>query len=336
MLPFRASDNCHFAVATVGDPYVCYTSSARLERVQKIDFQWRDKIISTEGDNSADAASKRLQFLRDIATSVQTMNNETKEDLRSQFPTMVNLTEGFGFSVLTTMAMIMQKIMELFATVAAGTTAAPAESPMIDEPEMVKKEEKELTVEALDGYLDIIKIFRGMLPQDFMKTIDSLNITEKGELVSFMSDWYYGRIKKPENKAEIVELIRNKLPSVYEKIDALNTTFYGKFLKLKPETQDLLRSWRDKAISLEGETPAESLAKRLQFIKDVALSMQTMNNETKEDIRSQFPTAVNLTEGIGFTILTTMAMIVQKIMDTFAAGVATTLAPQDCAVPVNL
>ncbi|KHJ81765.1 hypothetical protein OESDEN_18547 [Oesophagostomum dentatum] len=58
------------------------------------------------------------------------MNNETKEDLRSQFPTMVNLTEGFGFSVFTTMAMIMQKIMELFATVAAGTTAAPAECPI--------------------------------------------------------------------------------------------------------------------------------------------------------------------------------------------------------------
>ncbi|VDO60960.1 unnamed protein product [Heligmosomoides polygyrus] len=166
-----------------------------------------------------------------------------------------------------------------------------------------------------------------------MTTIDNLNLTEKGELVAFMSDWYKGRIQKPENKAEVVELIKEKLPTVYEKIDALNTTFYTKFLQLKPETQELLRSWRDKAVSLEGDTPAESAAKRLQFLRDVALSVQTMNNETKEDIRSQFPTAVNLTEGFGFTVLTTLAMIVQKIMESFSAIGGGTVPPQECPIP---
>lgn len=29
-----------------------------------------------------------------------------------------------------------------------------------------------------------------------------------------MSDWYKGRIQKPENKAEVVELIKEKLPTV--------------------------------------------------------------------------------------------------------------------------
>ncbi|VDL86916.1 unnamed protein product [Nippostrongylus brasiliensis] len=162
----------------------------------------------------------------------------------------------------------------------------------------------------------MLKMFRGMLPNDLMTTLDNLNMTEKGELVSFLSDWYHGRIKKPENKAEIVELIQEKLPTVYDKIDALNTTFYSKFLKLKPETQELLRS---------------SATKRLQFLRDVALTVQTMNNETREDIRSQFPTAVNLTEGFGFTVLTTIAMIVQKVMESFnSIGAAT--APQDCPV----
>ncbi|KAK5981943.1 hypothetical protein GCK32_017461, partial [Trichostrongylus colubriformis] len=107
---------------------------------------------------------------------------------------------------------------------------------------MTKKEEKTLTMESFDGYLDMIKMFRGMLPQDLMKTIDNLNLTEKGELVSFLTDWYNGRIKKPENKAEIVELLQEKLPTVYDKISFLNTTFYMKFQKLKPETQELLRS----------------------------------------------------------------------------------------------
>ncbi|ETN71922.1 hypothetical protein NECAME_14052 [Necator americanus] len=222
----------------------------------------------------------------------------------------------------------------IFLSICFACLSAPVmEEPK--EPEATKNEEQALTVESLDGYLDMIKMFRGMLPQDLMKTIDSLNITEKGELVGFLSDWYNGRIKKPENKAEIVELIKDYLPTVYEKIDALNTTFYEKFLKLKPETQELLRSWRDKAISLEGETPAESAAKRLQFLRDVALSVQTMNNETKEDIRSQFPTAVNLTEGFGFTVLTTMAMIVQKIMESFSAIGTTVATPQDCPVPLD-
>ncbi|PIO65120.1 hypothetical protein TELCIR_13225 [Teladorsagia circumcincta] len=107
---------------------------------------------------------------------------------------------------------------------------------------MEKKEEKTLTMESFDSYLDMIKMFRGMLPQDLMTTIDNLNLTEKGELLSFMSDWYNGRIKKPENKAEIVELLQEKLPTVYDKISYLNTTFYTKFQKLKPETQELLRS----------------------------------------------------------------------------------------------
>ncbi|PIO68786.1 hypothetical protein TELCIR_09413 [Teladorsagia circumcincta] len=201
---------------------------------------------------------------------------------------------------------------------------------------MEKKEEKTLTMESFDSYLDMIKMFRGMLPQDLMTTIDNLNLTEKGELLSFMSDWYNGRIKKPENKAEIVELLQEKLPTVYDKISHLNTTFYTKFQKLKPETQELLRSWRDKAVSLEGETPAESAAKRLQMLRDVALSVQTMNNETKEDIRSQFPTAVNLTEGFGFTVLTTLAMIAQKIMESFSSVVGgATAAPQDCPIPVS-
>ncbi|KAK6051157.1 hypothetical protein COOONC_11338 [Cooperia oncophora] len=211
-------------------------------------------------------------------------------------------------------------------------------APLVDDVNevMEEKEEKTLTMESLDSYLDMIKMFRGMLPQDFMHTIDNLNLTEKGELLSFMTDWYNGRIKKPENKAEIVELLQEKLPTVYDKIHYLNTTFYTKFQKLKPETQDLLRSWRDKAVSLEGDTPAESVAKRLQLLRDVALSVQTMNNETKEDIRSQFPTAVNLTEGFGFTVLTTLAMIAQKLMESFSAVVgAVTGAPQECPIPAS-
>nr|CDJ84148.1 Protein C07G3.10 [Haemonchus contortus] len=215
-------------------------------------------------------------------------------------------------------------------------------APLIDDVNevMEKKEEKMLTMETFDGYLDMIKMFRGMLPQDLMKTIDNLNLTEKGELISFLSDWYNGRIKKPENKAEIVELLQEKLPTVYDKIHSLNTTFYTKFQALKPETQELLRSWRDKAVSLEGDTPAESAAKRLQFLRDVALSVQTMNNETKEDIRSQFPTAVNLTEGFGFTVLTTLAMIAQKIMESFSTIAAAVTgapqdAPQECPIPAS-
>ncbi|VDL65425.1 unnamed protein product [Nippostrongylus brasiliensis] len=134
---------------------------------------------------------------------------------------------------------------------------ASLSAPVIEDV-MEKKEEQVLTVEGLDGYIDMLKMFRGMLPNDLMTTLDNLNMTEKGELVSFLSDWYHGRIKKPENKAEIVELIQEKLPTekeyeritkfisiqVYDKIDALNTTFYSKFLKLKPETQELLRSAR--------------------------------------------------------------------------------------------
>ncbi|VDM54781.1 unnamed protein product [Angiostrongylus costaricensis] len=187
-------------------------------------------------------------------------------------------------------------------------------------------------MEALDEYLDMIKMFRGMLPQDLIGTIENLNVTEKGELISFMSNWYHGRIKKPENKDELVELIKEELPTLYDKIDALNTTFYTKFLQLKPETQEILRSWRDKAISLEGATPSESAVKRLQMLRDVALSVQTMSNETKEDIRSQFPMAVNLTEGFGFTILTTMAMIVQKIIESFNAVSTAATVPQECSM----
>ncbi|KJH41822.1 hypothetical protein DICVIV_12194 [Dictyocaulus viviparus] len=62
------------------------------------------------------------------------------------------------------------------------------------------------------------------------------------------------------------------------------------------------------------------------------MSMQTMNNETREDIRSQFPIAVNLTEGFGFTILTTMAMIAEKIVETFNAASATIMSPQECPI----
>ncbi|KJH41823.1 hypothetical protein DICVIV_12195 [Dictyocaulus viviparus] len=69
-------------------------------------------------------------------------------------------------------------------------------------------------MEAFDGYLDMFKLFRGMLPQDLMGTLDNLNVTEKGELITFMSDWYHGRMKKPESKEEVVELIKEKLPTV--------------------------------------------------------------------------------------------------------------------------
>ncbi|VDM66178.1 unnamed protein product [Strongylus vulgaris] len=149
-----------------------------------------------------------------------------------------------------------------------------------------------------------------------------------------MTDWYRGRIKKPENKEEIVELIKDKLPTVKKAFYLLFPNFVKLVFSLSHSFYSEFQ-WRDKAISLEGETPAESAAKRLQFLRDVALSVQTMNNETKEDIRSQFPMAVNLTEGFGFTVLTTMAMIVQKIMEAFGATGAGTVAPQDCAVPVN-
>ncbi|VDL82043.1 unnamed protein product, partial [Nippostrongylus brasiliensis] len=108
--------------------------------------------------------------------------------------------------------------------------------------------------------------------------------------------------------------------------DVIKQGFHHK--RIKPR---LSLQWRDKAVSLEGETPTESATKRLQFLRDVALTVQTMNNETREDIRSQFPTAVNLTEGFGFTVLTTIAMIVQKVMESFNSIGATT-APQDCPV----
>ncbi|CAI5444744.1 unnamed protein product [Caenorhabditis angaria] len=213
-------------------------------------------------------------------------------------------------------------------------------APLVQEPLQTKKNVEGLTVEAFDGYVGVLKMFKDMLPGDLMNTLDSLNMTQKGELVTFLTGWFQDKIKKPTTKAEIVELFKDHLPSVYEKINFLNTTFYDKFNALKPETQTLLRQWKDKAIDLTSETNSgDSASKQLQLLRDFATSVQNMDTETREDLRTQFPSAVSLTEGLGFTVFTTIAMVLQKVIESVsqaAAPISATVASAvECAIPLD-
>ncbi|CAP26616.1 Protein CBG06286 [Caenorhabditis briggsae] len=237
----------------------------------------------------------------------------------------------------------------LFISLCAIGSCAPTEGPKIEnvlkdvEEPMVKKTEQLLTVETLDGYIGLLKIFKDMLPLDIITTMDNLNITRKGEVVNFLSSWFQDRINRPNTTAEIVDMVRTYLPSVHDKISTLNSTFYTKFNNLKPESQALLREWRVKAVDLLGDQrPAgETAAQNLQLLRDFAMSIRDVKPEIREDLKTQFPQAVSLTEGLGFTVFTTMIMVVQKIVETAAAvksqgqAVLATGLPVECALPLD-
>ncbi|CAO4378262.1 unnamed protein product [Caenorhabditis nigoni] len=237
----------------------------------------------------------------------------------------------------------------LFLSFCAIGSSAPTEVPKVQnvlkdvEEPMVKKTEQLLTVETLDGYIGLLKMFKDMLPLDIITTMDNLNITQKGEVVNFLSSWFQDRINRPNTTAEIVDMVRTYLPSVHDKISTLNSTFYTKFNNLKPESQALLREWRVKAVDLLGDQrPAgETAAQNLQLLRDFAMSIRDVKPEIREDLKTQFPQAVSLTEGLGFTVFTTMIMVVQKIVETAAAvksqgqAVLATGLPVECALPLD-
>ncbi|CAO4378269.1 unnamed protein product [Caenorhabditis nigoni] len=237
----------------------------------------------------------------------------------------------------------------LFLALCAIGYSAPTEVPKVQnvlkdvEEPMVKKTEQLLTVETLDGYIGLLKMFKDMLPLDIITTMDNLNITQKGEVVNFLSSWFQDRINRPNTTAEIVDMVRTYLPSVHDKISTLNSTFYTKFNNLKPESQALLREWRVKAVDLLGDQrPAgETAAQNLQLLRDFAMSIRDVKPEIREDLKTQFPQAVSLTEGLGFTVFTTMIMVVQKIVETAAAvksqgqAVLATGLPVECALPLD-
>ncbi|CAL2044051.1 unnamed protein product [Caenorhabditis brenneri] len=215
----------------------------------------------------------------------------------------------------------------LSATVAPAPTALPPDEP----PKKVLK------------IIEEPMMFKDMLPLDIVTTLDNLNITQKGEVVNFLSNWFQDRINRPNTTAEIVEVLRQNLPSVYDKINSLNSTFYTKFGNLKPESQQLLREWREKAVDLLGDQrPAgETAAQNLQLLRDFAMSIRDVKPEIREDLKTQFPQAVSLTEGLGFTVFTTMIMVVQKIVETAAAvksqgqAVLATGIPLECNIPLD-
>lgn len=137
---------------------------------------------------------------------------------------------------------------------------------------------------------------------------------------------------------EIVNLLKEHLPSVYDRIQTLNTTFYTKFNALKPESQALLRQWRDKAVDIVDDGPAGvSASQNLQLLRDFALSIRDVDANIRDDLRSQFPSAVALTEGLGFSVFTTMIVVVQNILQaaTRPAQVVATGLPLDCALPLD-
>uniref|UniRef100_A0A8R1DF34 Fatty-acid and retinol-binding protein 1 n=1 Tax=Caenorhabditis japonica TaxID=281687 RepID=A0A8R1DF34_CAEJA len=226
----------------------------------------------------------------------------------------------------------MKFLLSFFLIVALARSA-----PLADEPPAVKRNEKALTVEAFDGYVGLLRMFKDMLPGDLVSTVDNLNITQKGEVVSFLSDWFQDRIPKPNSTLEIVDLLKQHLPSVYERINTLNTTFYDKFNGLKPESQALLRQWKVKAVALFGDRPAgESAAQNLQLLRDFAGSIRDVDPAIRDDLRTQFPSAVGLTEGLGFTVFTTMVMVVQKILEAASQpAVLSTVQPAECAIPLD-
>ncbi|EFO99894.1 hypothetical protein GCK72_019513 [Caenorhabditis remanei] len=239
----------------------------------------------------------------------------------------------------------------LWILVAPAPTSSPKETLKtaaekvlkdVEEP-IAKQTHQALTVETLDGYIGLLKMFKDMLPLDLVTTMDNLNVTQKGEVVNFLSNWFQDRLHRPNTTTEIVELLRDNLPSVYDKITSLNTTFYTKFNNLKPETQTLLREWRTKAVDLLGDQrPAgETAAQNLQLLRDFAMSIRDVKPEIRDDLKTQFPQAVSLTEGLGFTVFTTMIMVVQKIVETAAAvknqgqAVLATGLPLECAIPLD-
>ncbi|CAI4231457.1 unnamed protein product [Auanema sp. JU1783] len=203
--------------------------------------------------------------------------------------------------------------------------------PEVDEPLMNRKVDTGLTVEQFDGYVNLLQMFKDMLPKDLMNTLESLNGGEKGEVIALITNWFQGNVKKPENREEVAQFLKDNLPSVSTKIEKLNATFYEKFDKLKPKTQEMLRLWRDKAVNITGSSTGEAAARQLQLMREFGLAVQTLDPETKEDLRSQFPTAVKLTEGLGFTVITTIMMIGEKIADSLTP--LSTVAPiMDCPV----
>ncbi|KHJ99095.1 hypothetical protein OESDEN_00919 [Oesophagostomum dentatum] len=86
--------------------------------------------------------------------------------------------------------------------------------------------------------MDMLRTFKELLPADLKKSIESLNLSERSEVINFLSDLYHGRVRMPENKEEIVQFIKEKLPTVYEKLDALNASIYEKFARIKPDAQN--------------------------------------------------------------------------------------------------
>ncbi|CAI2352800.1 unnamed protein product [Caenorhabditis sp. 36 PRJEB53466] len=207
------------------------------------------------------------------------------------------------------------------------------------EPVAVKRNEKALTVEAFDGYVGLLKMFKDFFPGDLVSAVDNLNITQKGEVVSFLSNWFQDHLQTPNTTSEVVDLLKTHLPSVYDRIHTLNTTFYTKFNALKPESQTMLREWKAKAVGLFGDRPAgESAAQNLQLLRDFATSIRDVDPSIRDDLKTQFPSAVALTEGLGFTVFTTLVMVVQKILEAAAQPAQAILAtgiPVECALPLD-
>lgn len=67
----------------------------------------------------------------------------------------------------------------VFATFFAFTSSAPTPAANDVEEPMVKKTEQMLTVEAFDGYIGLLKMFKDMLPLDIITTIDNVSFHGK-------------------------------------------------------------------------------------------------------------------------------------------------------------
>ncbi|CAB3404949.1 unnamed protein product [Caenorhabditis bovis] len=204
------------------------------------------------------------------------------------------------------------------------------------EPLAEKKNTGPLTVETLDNYIGMLGIFKDMIPAEFVKTAQSLNITQKHEIIRFVTDWFQEKIAKPETKDDLVELLKQHLPSVYQKINSWNETFYTKYEALKPETQAFLVEWKEKALRFmeSSNSTTASSTSGLSLIRDLASSVQNIDSETKEDLRKQFPTIVILTEGFGFTTFTTIIMVLQQLTESLkASSIPKNLS--ECNIPLD-
>ena len=71
-----------------------------------------------------------------------------------------------------------------------------------------------MTVQQFDGYVGILNMFRESLPKKLMEVLNSLNVSEKMELVSFVSNWFQDKIQRPETRQELVNVIKANLPTV--------------------------------------------------------------------------------------------------------------------------